>query len=265
MRQLILDLAWDPLPPFAGFLPGDNAAVVGQLREQSWPGAPLYLWGPAGCGKTQLLRELQARAVESGLVAQWFDASSSTPWELADDAALVLLDGVDQWSDAQQHAAFTLFVEAASRVGGVMHALADGVAGAALALSESPAAGAPLGARLSVQFCSAGRLPPVDLPVREDLRTRLGWGPVHAVQPLAEADTRDALRQEAGRRGVVLGGDVLDYILVRFARDLKSLMHLLHRLDGFALAEKRAITVPLLKRMLEQEQSKQQAELPLSE
>ena len=145
----------------------------------------------------------------------------------------------------------TLFVEAASRVGGVMHALADGVAGAALALSESPAAGA----RLSAQFASAGRLPPVDLPVREDLRTRLGWGPVHAVQPLAEADTRDALRQEAGRHGIGLGDDVLDYILVRFARDLKSLMHLLHRLDDFALAEKRAITVPLLKRMLEEEQS----------
>ena len=115
------------------------------------------------------------------------------------------------------------------------------------------------GARLSAQFASAGRLPPVDLSVREDLRTRLGWGPVHAVQPLAEADTRDALRQEAGRRGVVLGDDVLDYILVRFARDLKSLMHLLHRLDGFALAEKRAITVPLLKRMLNEEQSEQSA------
>ena len=251
MRQLILDLAWDPLPPFAGFLPGDNAAVVAQLREQGWPGAPVYLWGPAGCGKTQLLRELQARAIEAGLVAQWFDASSTTPWELADDAALVLLDGVDQWSDAQQHAAFTLFVEAASRVGGVLHALADGVAGAAMALSEAPAAGA----RLGVQFASAGRLPPVDLQVREDLRTRLGWGPVHAVRPLAESDTRDALRQEAGRRGVVLGDDVLDYILARFARDLKSLMHLLHRLDGFALAEKRAITVPLLKRMLDEEQA----------
>ena len=160
MRQLILDLAWDPLPPFAGFLPGDNAAVVAQLREQGWPGAPLYLWGPAGCGKTQLLRELQARAVEAGLVAQWFDASTTTPWELADDAALVLLDGVDQWSDAQQHAAFTLFVEAASRVGG-----------AGAASSDAPAAGA----RLGVQFASAGRLPPVDLQVREDLRTRLGW------------------------------------------------------------------------------------------
>lgn len=261
MKQLILDLAWQPLPPFAGFLAGENAVVVAQLREQGWPGAPVYLWGPAGCGKTQLLRELQARAIESGLVAQWFDASSTTPWELADDAALVLLDGVDQWSDAQQHAAFTLFVEAASRVGSVLHALADGVAGAALALSESPAAGA----RLGVQFASAGRLPPVDLQVREDLRTRLGWGPVHAVRPLAEADTRDALRQEAGRRGIVLGNDVLDYILARFARDLKSLMHLLHRLDGFALAEKRAITVPLLKRMLDEEQSQRQTRLPLSE
>ena len=265
MKQLILDLAWDPLPPFAGFLPGDNAAVVGQLREQAWPGAPVYLWGPAGSGKTQLLHELHARAIESGLVAQWFDASSSTPWELADDAALVLLDGVDQWTDAQQHAAFTLFVEAASRVGGVIHALADGVAGAALALSESPAAGALFGQRLGVQFASAGRLPPVDLQVREDLRTRLGWGPVHAVQPLAEADTRDALRQEAGRHGIVLGDDVLDYVLARFARDLKSLMHLLHRLDGFALAEKRAITVPLLKRMLDEEQSEQQSDLPFRE
>ena len=223
MKQLILDLAWDPLPPFAGFLPGDNAAVVAQMRAQAWPGAPVYLWGPAGCGKTQLLHELQARAVEAGLVAQWFDAASVTPWELADDAALVLLDGVDQFGAEQQHAAFTLFVEAATRPG--------------------------------VQFASAGRLPPVDLAVREDLRTRLGWGPVHAVQPLAESDTRDALHQEARRRGIVLGDEVLDYVLARFARDLKSLMHLLHRLDGFALAEKRAVTVPLLKRMLDEERS----------
>ena len=34
MKQLILDLAWEPLPPFAGFMPGDNAAVlVAQLRD----------------------------------------------------------------------------------------------------------------------------------------------------------------------------------------------------------------------------------------
>jgi DnaA family protein len=235
MKQLVLDLAWAPLPPFAGFLPGENAAVVAELREQAWPGAPVYLWGPAGSGKTQLLRELRARALEEGLVVQWFDAGVPAPWALDDAAALVLLDGVENWDAAQQHAAFTLFALGASRAGDVR--------------ADSPAA------RFGVQFASAGRFPPIDLQVREDLRTRLGWGLVHAVQPLAERDVRVALQQEARRRGVDLGDDVLDYLLNRFARDLKSLMHLLHRLDGFALAEKRAVTIPLLKRMLNEEGS----------
>jgi DnaA family protein len=238
MKQLILELAWPALPPFAGFLPGDNALVVAQLREQAWPGPPVYLWGNAGAGKTQLLRELQARAACEGRTAQWFDAATPTPWTLADDAALVLLDGVEGWDAERQHAAFTLFVEAATRVG------PD---------TGAPQAMAPGSARLGVQFASAGRLPPVDLDIREDLRTRLAWGPVHAVWPLAEGDARVALRHEAHRLGIPLGDEVLDYLLTRFSRDLKSLMHLLHRLDGFALAEKRAVTVPLLRRMLNEE------------
>jgi len=247
MKQLILELAWPPQPPFAGFLPGENALVVAHLREQAWPGAPVYLWGPAGAGKTHLLRELAARAQAEGLVAQWFDSTTPTPWTLADDVALVLLDGVEAWDAARQHAAFTLFVEAASRAGEV-----------AVRVDETAArASAPGlavdGARLGVQFAAAGRLPPVDLDIREDLRTRLGWGPVHALRPLADGDTRRALQHEAGRHGIALGEEVLDYLLTRFDRDLKSLMHLLHRLDGFALAEHRAVTVPLLKRMLNEE------------
>jgi DnaA family protein len=229
MKQIPLDLTLPALPAFAGFLPGDNAAVVDDLRTQAWPGAPVYLWGPAGSGKTQLLRELASRAAEEGLMAQWFDAGSPLPWTLDDQACLVLLDGADQWDDARQHAAFTLFVEAATRIASTSHL------------------------RLGVQFASAGRVPPVDLPLREDLRTRLGWGVVHALRPLSEPETRAALRQEATRRGIGLGDDVLDYLLTRFARDLKSLMRLLHRLDGFALAEKRAVTVPLLRKMLSEE------------
>jgi len=245
MRQLVLDLAWAPLPPFTGFLPGGNEAVVAELRGQAWPGAPAYLWGPAGSGKTQLLRELLARARMQGAPAQWFDASTPLPWVLADDAELVLLDEVEDWDAARQHAAFTLFVEAASRVATWPEPAP------ASAAATIPAAGS--GARLGVQFASAGRMPPVDLAVREDLRTRLAWGAVHAVRPLAEGDMRVALQQEARRRGLSLGDDVLDYLLTRFARDLKSLMHLLHRLDDFALAEKRAVTVPLLKRMINEE------------
>jgi DnaA family protein len=45
----------------------------------------------------------------------------------------------------------------------------------------------------------------------------------------------------------------MDYLLTRFARDLKHLMQLLDRLDAFALSQHRNITVPLLKTMLAEE------------
>ena len=83
----------------------------------------------------------------------------------------------------------------------------------------------------------------MDLPLREDLRTRLGWGHVFALQPLAEAEMRAALRREADRRGVFLSDEVMDYLLTRFERNLKPLMAQLDRLDRFSLANQRAITV----------------------
>ena len=42
-------------------------------------------------------------------------------------------------------------------------------------------------------------------------------------------------------------------LLTRFARDLGSLMLLLRRLDQFSLAERSAVTVPLLKKMVAEE------------
>jgi len=122
--------------------------------------------------------------------------------------------------EARQHAAFALFVDASTH---------------------------------GIAIAAAGRLPPVDLPLREDLRTRLGWGHVFALQPLAEAEMRAALRREADRRGVFLSDEVMDYLLTRFERNLKPLMAQLDRLDRFSLANKRAITVPMLKLMLAEE------------
>ena len=106
-----------------------------------------------------------------------------------------------------------------------------------------------------VQLAASGTCPPVDLPVREDLRTRLGWGHVFALQPLGEDLTRATLRREADRRGIFLSDEVMDYLLTRFARDLKHLMALLDRLDGYALAQQRAVTVPLIRRMLAEGQA----------
>ncbi|HQS91618.1 DnaA/Hda family protein, partial [Polaromonas sp.] len=100
---------------------------------------------------------------------------------------------------------------------------------------------------------AAGNLPPADLHLREDLRTRLGWGHVFALQALNDLERRTVLRTEAESRGVVLSDEAMDFILSRFSRDLGSLMQLLHQLDAYALQTRRAITIPLIKSMLENE------------
>jgi DnaA-homolog protein len=200
---------------------GTNAAAVAHLRSLSPGAAPVYLWGPASSGKSHLLHAL-AQAVQSqgGRVA-WFDASSARPWSFDAHWQLIVLDDCELFDAEQQQAAFALMIDAATPPG--------------------------------VQVAAAGALPPVDLPLREDLRTRLGWGHVFALSPLNEEQARAALRREADRRGIFLSDDVMHYLLTRFSRDLKHLMTLLDRLDHFALAERRAVTVPLLKRMFEEE------------
>ena len=99
---------------------------------------------------------------------------------------------------------------------------------------------------------AAGAVPPVELKLRDDLRTRLGWGHVHHLQLLGEFERRAVLRQSADARGVFLSDDVMDFMLTRFSRDLGSLMELLGLIDAYALQTKRAITIPLIKSMMEE-------------
>jgi DnaA family protein len=220
MKQIPLAigaLGAGPEQSFDNFAPGANAPALAHLRSLAPGAAPVYLWGAAGSGKTHLLRALVRERQVHGMRSLWFAPADPMPWELHDAASLIVLDACDRFDEARQHAAFTLFVEATTR---------------------------------GLSIAAAGRVPPVDLALREDLRTRLGWGHVFALQPLAEPEVRAVLRREADRRGVFLSDDVMDYLLTRFERDLTHLMALLDGLDSFSLANKRAITVPLLKQML---------------
>jgi DnaA family protein len=219
MKQIPLAIGVDSVRTFDNFLPGANAPALAHLNTLSPQAAPVYLWGATGSGKTHLLEALVHRFESQGARAGWFSAADPAPWPLAQPWSLIVLDGCDALDPDQQHAAFALFVDASTR---------------------------------GVPVVGAGRVPPVDLPLREDLRTRLAWGHVFAIQPLGEAEVRAALRRDADRRGIWLSDEVMDYLLTRFDRDLKHLIGQLDRLDAFSLSTKRVITVPLLKQMLAQ-------------
>ena len=204
------------LAPLLSPLPGaaDEAEATRAIAR-----APVYLWGPRGSGKTHLLLALAAAAAQRGGGVAWLGADACEAADPADDAAatLVVVDDAERLDAVQQQRAFVAFVEAGTR---------------------------------GAQFVAAGALPPVDLPLRDDLRSRLGWGEVFALDAPADAQVRTALQREAGRRGIRLGDEVLGWLLLRQARDLSSLMRLLDRLDVFSLAEKRQVTLPLVRQML---------------
>lgn len=251
MRQLLLDLGSPAVPGLDAFVTGgqaQNEALLAWLA--AWPAvegplSPAYIWGAPGSGKTHLLRAMVERALGLGFGVIWLNAQTCQMWDAAQPGAptLALLDDCDRLDDDSQHLAFKLFIESA----------------AALAARETGARPAEPGVQEPSEsgelfILAAGRLPVVDLPVRDDLRTRLGWGLSFALQPLDEAGVRDVLQQAAQRRGMLpLSEEVLAYLLSRHERDLGSLMGLLDRLDDYALSEHRLVTIPLLKQMLASE------------
>jgi DnaA family protein len=98
---------------------------------------------------------------------------------------------------------------------------------------------------------AAGRVPPLQLALREDLRTRLGWGLVYQLKPLSDADKAVHLRAEAARRGLRLSEEVVGYLLTRLPRDLPNLNSVLDGLDRYSLATHRPVTLPLVREALE--------------
>lgn len=226
MKQLALDIGLQTLPSLDSFFAGPNIAAVQHLklwtaRAQPSP-VPTYLWGESGAGKTHLLRAVYAALKEQGLSIGWIDANKQEQLNFDETWTTVLMDDVHLYNLEQQQAAFNWFVNALT-----------------------PKTGLPR------WVLAAGALPPADLKLRDDLRSRLGWGHVYALQVLNESERRAVLRQEADSRGLFLSDDVMAYMLNRFSRDLSSLMLLLDHLDQYALQTQRAITIPLIKSMLE--------------
>ena len=221
-QQLLLDLLLPSLPTFENYVVGNNGAALQALMECR-PGRAVYLWGAPGSGRTHLLH-----ALGNAEQAAYYSAAqaNSTLQELATcdtfTVRTVAVDDVDQLDANGQAAVFALYNrwrETASTDQAFILVL-------------------------------AGSHAPVAMPVREDLRTRLGWDLVFRLEQLSDENRAQALQTRAHERGLSLSPEVISWVLTHYERDMSRLTALVDALDRYSLERHRAITLPLLKDLL---------------
>ena len=103
------------------------------------------------------------------------------------------------------------------------------------------------GCRLLVSADRAPRFLPV---VLADLQSRLSWGIVYELPVFTDKDRLDLLIMRASGRGLVLSPELANFIISRAPRGLSQLLAILNKLDAASLAEKRPLSIPFAKAVL---------------
>lgn len=221
MRQLALDLPSPPAPTLDNFVPGRNVELLERLGRLAAIGRQerfFYLWGDPGCGRTHLLKGAVSKLQHAGARAAYVACGAGTdPGNRLDGMDCVALDDVDRLGVEAQEAAFHLYNVLRERGGALV---------------------------------ASGAAPPVQLTLREDLVTRLGWGLVYRVHVLSDAEKVAALIDHAAARGFPLLPEIGEYLLAHVRRDMPSLLAVLDALDRFSRETKRPITLPLARDLL---------------
>lgn len=227
MRQLLLDLGAARPQTLESFVTGQNSELLQLLRafsqrDSAAPGDRFaYLWGEAGAGKSHLLQALTAGGRSRYIAADAPDEA----FRFTPEVSLYLVDDADRLSADRQVSIFNLFNQVRENGGWMV---------------------------------TAGALPPARLALREDLRTRLGWGLIYQVHGLTDEEKIAALTQTAANRGLTLSPGVLPYLITHFRRDMQSLSAMLNALDQYSLETQRPITLPLLRELLQLESESKQ-------
>lgn len=226
-EQLPLHFEFRANQTFNDFFPGPNQEIITHL-QQTVTGAgeqQLFLWGPAGQGKSHLLQACCHLAQEQKLSTFYFDLSISplpatSMLNGLEEVELVCFDNIETIAGNREWelAFFNFFNRHRERD----HKLI-------------------LSADCPPHYLTIG------LP---DLKTRLNWGLTLKLQPLSDNDKIAALIFKADHLGFEISPQAGQFLLTHHARDLNALWLLLDKLDRASLAAKRRLTLPFLRKIL---------------
>jgi DnaA regulatory inactivator Hda len=222
--QLPLELVPRPALGREDFLvaPSNQVAVAWIDRWPDWPGPALALYGPPGCGKTHLGQVWRAASgaveIDAGRLAR------AEPPELLGAARACVLDDAESLlgvagAGADAERLLHLFNSVVERGG---------------------------------QVLLTGRAAPARWPCAlADLRSRLAAATAVRMEPPDDALMAAVLVKLFADRQLPVGEELVRYLLARMERSFAAARALVAALDRASLADRRAVTIPLARRVLE--------------
>lgn len=219
-EQLPLDLGHRPAQGREDFLvaPNNQDAVAWIDRWPDWPAPALILYGPVASGKSHLAAVWGERAGAALIpTARLAELEADM---LARTAQHLVIDNVDLWL-GDRAAETTLFH--------LYNLMREERRYLLLTMNNPPAR--------------------IDFAI-PDLASRLRAAPAAAIQPPDDTLLAALLVKLFADRQLQIGRDVLAYLLPRMERSFAAAHELVKAADRLALAEKKGISVPLVRRIL---------------
>ncbi|WP_018692717.1 DnaA regulatory inactivator Hda [Algicola sagamiensis] len=215
---------------FESFHAGGNEQLLSHLKQvtSSFPRqfSLTYIGGKPGSGKSHLLYACCVSAQEAGLNNILLDGESLLATDVSmieglEHMDVICLDGVERIAGhaSWEIALFNLF-----------NRLQEQAKTLIIAGEETPD---------NLHF----RLP--------DLISRLQWGLTYKIYPLTDEQKQSALIRRAHLRGLELSDDTARFLLSRQNRHMRSLVSMLDQLDQASIEQKRKLTIPFIKSILQ--------------
>lgn len=204
---------------FSAFLGSRHNELLHTLNQANAP--LLYIWGARGTGKRHLLRLWFERAQQQGKRSIAINAAHQRLPEDTDAIDCIAIGNVEFLDAASQEVLFDFF----NRIRQSKH-------GALFITSE---------------------MPPAQLPLREDVCSRMGFCLTYRLENLSDDEKIAALNQVAQKLQLHIRPEHFHWLMQHWRRDTASLLALLYQLDQHAVERQHSLTLPFIKAFLQQQ------------
>ena len=223
--QLVLDFEHRPALGGEDFLvaPCNEKAVAWIDRWPDWTSPAMVLYGDGGCGKSHLAQVFQAKT--KAVAISRAELMEKEPPTLLGEAPACLLEDMDRAFEGYD---------------------SDPIEEALLHLYNTVREN---GATL---LMTAATPPSRWLVSLRDLSSRLKTATAVEIGPPDDALLAAVLVKQFADRQLRIDGDVVAYVQPRIERSFAAIGRLVAGADSLALVEKRRITVPLVRRVLDE-------------